>query len=250
MNLVARIGFDEYHMENSVANPESDGFSILAELLEKAGHQVERIETVLPTSGPLPWDLLVIPFPKLPFSTEESLALHDHLGGGKSLLLLAEWGDLFDHVDHLNELTSPYGIHIQRDRVTDPTEHLTQEVRLGDIVLDEQATLHFVRIRTFADHPICDGLSELIYFSGCSLRADGSAKVLAYTEKSSFGDLDLDQELGEGEVGGSLPIAAASEAAGRLVVVGDSNIAANGYIEESDNLKFVMQTMEWLLFER
>jgi hypothetical protein len=247
---VAHIGFDEHHMENSVANPDSDGFSILAERLEAAGHRVDRIETELPTQEPLPWDVLVIPFPKKPFSAEESLALHEHLRSGKGLLLLAEWGDLFDHVDHLNELTSPYGIQIQRDRVTDLTEHLTQEVRLGGVVLDEQATLHFVKIRTFTDHPVTEGLEEIIYFSGCSLRAVEPAVVLASTEESSFGDLDLDQRLGEGESQGSLPVAVASEAAGRLVVVGDCNIAANGYIEEGDNMRFVMQTMEWLLFER
>jgi len=247
---VARIGFDEHHMENSVANPESDGFSILANMLEEAGHQVDRIETSLPTSEPFPWEVLVIPFPKKPFSAEESLALHEHLRSGKGLLLLAEWGDLFDHVDHLNELTSPYGIQIQRDRVTDLTEHLTQEVRLGGILLDEQPTLHFVRIRTFADHPVSEGLEELIYFSGCSLRASDPAVVLASTEESSFGDLDLDQELDDDEAQGSLPIAVSSEAAGRLVVVGDCNIAANGYIEEGDNMKFVIQTIEWLLYER
>jgi len=32
--------------------------------------------------------------------------------------------------------------------------------------------------------------------------------------------------------------------------VGDCNIAANGYIEEGDNMKFVIQTIEWLLYER
>ncbi len=135
-------------------------------------------------------------------------------------------------------------------RVSDLTEHLTQEVRLGGILLDEQPTLHFVRIRTFADHPVSEGLEELIYFSGCSLRASDPAVVLASTEESSFGDLDLDQELDDDEAQGSLPIAVSSEAAGRLVVVGDCNIAANGYIEEGDNMKFVIQTIEWLLYER
>mgnify|MGYP002808948795 FL=1 len=47
-------------MENSVANPESDGFSILANMLEEAGHQVDRIETSLPTSEPFPWELALI----------------------------------------------------------------------------------------------------------------------------------------------------------------------------------------------
>jgi hypothetical protein len=115
-------------------------------------------------------------------------------------------------------------------------------------VLGEEVIPHFVRVQNFADHPITRGISELIYFSGCSLRVSEEAIALASTSASSFGDIDLDSTLDEGEVQGELPIAAVSEMNGRLVVVGDSNIAANGYIEQGDNLLFVQQAIEWLSF--
>ena len=237
-------------MGSSVSNPESDGLSLLASKLQELGHEVERIEAELPVNDALPWDVLVLPFPKLQFSTGEMVALHEHLRSGNSLLLLTEWGDLYSHVDHLNELTAPYGIHIQKDRVTDLEEHVSHQVKLGGVVLDEQPMPHYVRIRNFSEHPITEGLSELIYFSGCSLKTSEPAVTIASTEATSFGDLDLDIELDDDEEQGNLTIAAASEMEGRMLVVGDSNIAANGYVEQGDNLAFILQTIEWLLRAR
>ncbi len=244
------IGFDEHHMGSSVANPESDGLSLLAGILEEMGHEVDRIEEELPVEDGLPWDVIVLPFPKLKFTAEEMLALHEHMRAGRGLLLLTEWGDLYAHVDHLNELTAPYGIHIQKDRVTDLEEHVSHQVKLGGIVLDEQPVPHYVRIRNFSEHPITEGLQEIVYFSGCSLKTSEPAVAVASTAATSFGDLDLDIELDDDEEQGILTIAAASEMEGRMLVVGDSNIAANGYVEQGDNLAFIIQAIEWLLRER
>jgi|TARA_B110000263_G_scaffold121007_1_gene105268 hypothetical protein len=245
---MALIGFDEYHMGTSMANPEADGLTALAKLLSTNNHELEFINTRLDTLENLPWDVIIIPFPKNQFSEDEMSALQSHLKNGKSILLLAEWGDLFGHVDFLNELTTPCGIEIQKDRVTDHEKNVTQKVELAGVVLGEEVIPHFVRVQNFADHPITRGISELIYFSGCSLRVSEEAIALASTSASSFGDIDLDSTLDEGEVQGELPIAAVSEMNGRLVVVGDSNIAANGYIEQGDNLLFVQQAIEWLSF--
>ena len=81
----------------------------------------------------------------------------------------------------------------------------------------------------------------------CNL-SKAPASALASTSASSFGDIDLDSTLDDDEIQGELPIAAVSEMSGRLIVVGDSNIAANGYIEQGDNLLFVKQVIEWLSF--
>ena len=235
-------------MGSSMANPEADGLTALAKLLEENNHNLEFINAGLDTLDKHPWDVIIIPFPKNQFNEDEMASLLSHLENGKSILLLAEWGDLFGHVDFLNELTTPYGIEIQKDRVTDLEEHVTQKVELAGVVLGEQSIPHFVRVQNFADHPITQGISELIYFSGCSLRVSEGAIALASTSASSFGDIDLDSTLDEDEIQGQLPIAAVSELNGRLVVVGDSNIAANGYIEQGDNLLFVQQVIEWLSF--
>jgi hypothetical protein len=245
---MALIGFDEYHMGSSMANPEADGLTALAKLLEEKNHKLEFINIGLDTLDNIPWDVIIIPFPKNQFNEDEMAALQSHLENGKSILLLAEWGDLFGHVDFLNKLTTPCGIEIQKDRVTDHEEHVTQKVELAGVVLGEKSIPHFVRVQNFADHPITQGISELIYFSGCSLRVSEGAIALASTSASSFGDIDLDSTLDDDEIQGELPIAALSEMSGRLVVVGDSNIAANGYIEQGDNLLFVQQTIEWLSF--
>ena len=245
---MALIGFDEYHMGSSMANPEADGLTALAKLLEENNHKLEFINTGLDTLDNLPWDVIIIPFPKNQFNEEEMASLQSHLENGKSILLLAEWGDLFGHVDFLNKLTTPCGIEIQKDRVTDHEEHVTQKVELAGVVLGEESIPHFVRVQNFADHPITQGISELIYFSGCSLRVSEGASALASTSASSFGDIDLDSTLDDDEIQGELPIAAVSEMSGRLIVVGDSNIAANGYIEQGDNLLFVKKAIEWLSF--
>lgn len=245
---VARIGFDEFHMGSSMANPESDGLSTMAKSLSDNGHNLDIIKSEYDLRKELPWDLIIIPFPKNKFSVEEMVALQSHLRNGKAILLLAEWGDLYGHIDYLNQLTTPLGIELQKDRVVDHEEHVTQNVELGGVVLGTQSVPHYVRITNFSDHPVCEGVGELIYFSGCSLRVTGEAQTLAATSSSSFGDIDLDSTLDDDEIQGELPIAASSEVTGRLIVIGDSNIAANGYIEQADNLKFVMQSVEWLLY--
>jgi len=245
---MALIGFDEYHMGTSMANPEADGLSSLASVLEKGNHTLEIIKSEYDITQHLPWDVIVIPFPKERFSVEEMMSLQAHLRSGKSVLLLAEWGDLFGHVDYLNELTKPFGIEIQKDRVTDHQEHITQKVELGGVILGEEDIPHYVRVTNFADHPITSKIEELIYFSGCSLRVSEPAFSVAATSASSFGDIDLNSELDDDEVQGELTIAAASEMGGRLFVIGDSNIAANGYIEQGDNLIFMQQVIDWLSF--
>tara|TARA_B100000686_G_C16630509_1_gene884401 strand:+ start:405 stop:1148 length:744 start_codon:yes stop_codon:yes gene_type:complete len=246
---VALIGFDEYHMGSSMANPEADGLSSLASILEKGNHELEIIKSEYDISELLPWDVVVIPFPKERFSVEEMMSLQSHLRSGKSVLLLAEWGDLFGHVDYLNEFTKPFGIEIQKDRVTDHQENVTQKVELGGIILGEEEIPHYVRVTNFSSHPITSGINELIYFSGCSLQVSEPAVSVAATSPSSFGDLDLDSELDDDEIQGELTIAAASEMSGRLFVIGDSNIAANGYIEQGDNSKFMQQVIDWLAFK-
>lgn len=245
---MALIGFDEFHMGSSMANPEADGLSSLASILEDANHKLEIIKSEYDINQNLPWDVVVIPFPKERFSVEEMMSLQSHLRNGKSVLLLAEWGDLFGHVDYLNEFTKPFGIEIQKDRVTDHQESITQKVELGGVVLGEEEIPHYVRVTNFSQHPITSGIEELIYFSGCSLQVSEPAISVAATSASSFGDLDLDSELDDDEIQGELTIAAASEMSGRLFVIGDSNIAANGYIEQGDNSKFMQRVIDWLSF--
>ncbi len=243
---MALIGFDEYHMGPSMANPDADGLSSLAKILEKSNHKLEMIQDEYDITQELPWDVIVIPFPKEKFSVEEMMALQTHLRSGKSILLLAEWGDLYGHVDYLNELTKTFGIEIQKDRVTDHQQHITKKMELGGVVLGEKEVPHYVKITNFAEHEITSGVNQLIYFSGCSLKISEPAFTIAATSESSFGDIDLDSELDDDEIQGELTIAAASEINGRLFVIGDSNIAANGYIEQGDNLLFMQQVIDWL----
>lgn len=232
-----------------MANPDADGLTTFAEMLTESGHILEVVKEPFNITERLPWDIIILPFPKERFTIEEMMALQSHLRDGSSILLLAEWGDLFGHADYLNELTKPYGIEIQKDRVTDHSHHITQKVELGGVVLGEQDVPHYVLIDNFSDHPITRGVEGIIYFSGCSLRVSEPAVVVASTSESSFGDLDLNAVLDDDEEQGVLPIAAASEMTGRLLVVGDSNIAANGYIEQGDNRRFMGQAIEWLSFQ-
>ncbi len=69
---MALIGFDEYHMGSSMANPEADGLTALAELLGKNDHNLEFINTPLDATENLPWDVIIIPFPKNQFSEKET----------------------------------------------------------------------------------------------------------------------------------------------------------------------------------
>lgn len=250
---MARIGFDESHKEAGViSDPGPDGLSMLAAHLSQAGHTVfpltQSLDAYVGASGePGSPDLVVIPFPRLPLAKEEIAALRKHIESGKHAMVCAEWGNLFQHVDQLNEVTTKFGIELQKDRVTDLVDNFTQDVKLGDVVLDTKSIPQFVRIRTFGTHPVTEGVNEMIYFSGCSLKVSGDAMVLASCQESGFGDLDHNIELDPGEMQGQLPVAAAVEAGGRLLVIGDSNLIANGYMKHADNTRFVQQAFDWLI---
>ena len=75
---MALIGFDEYHMGTSVANPEAIGLSTLAGLLVTNGHTVETIREPLSLDKELPWDVVVLPFPKEEFKVDETMSLQNH----------------------------------------------------------------------------------------------------------------------------------------------------------------------------
>ena len=253
---MAGIGFDEFHKEAGViSDPGPSGLSLLAAHLTQAGHSVFPLTQSLDTciggaeTATTP-DIVVIPFPRLPLSKEEITAFKAHISGGRHAMVLAEWGNLFQHVEQLNEVTTTFGVELQKDRVTDLVDNFTQDVELGGVVLDTKSTPQFVRIRTFADHPVTEGISELIYFAGCSIKTTGDALILASCQESGFGDLDHNIELDPGEQQGQLPVAVVAEDNGRLLVIGDSNLIANGYMKHADNTRFVHQSFEWLAGSR
>jgi hypothetical protein len=190
-------------------------------------------------------DVLMIAFPTVSFTPFEVENVINFVERGGSLFMTGEWGNIKRNAEILNELSAPFRIKFNMDRIADSVESFEEEVRLFDEVIKWDKAPHFPKITEFADHPINEGVSEIGHFSGCSLDAPDES-ALAWSSATSFGDIDADGELDPGEKVGHLITAAHPHTkGGRIVAYGDTSILTNKYIKV-----FVINTVLWLCHKR
>ena len=191
-------------------------------------------------------DVLMIAFPTEQFTKTEIENVVDYVEGGGSLFMTAEWGNIKENADILNDLSAHFNIKFNKDRIADSVESFEEEVKVFDEVIKWEKAPHFPKIKDFAEHPINEGVEEIGHFSGCSLDAPHES-ALAWSSATSFGDIDADGELDPGEEIGHLITAAHPHTkGGRIVAYGDTSILTNKYIHRADSKVFVVNTVMWL----
>jgi hypothetical protein len=191
-------------------------------------------------------DVLFIAFPTERFNEKEIENILDFLELGGSLLLAAEWGNIKNNAEYLNDISRNFGITFNQDRIADSEKAFEEEIKLFGEVIGKERAAHFPRITEFAEHPITEDIAEIGHFSGCSINAHDDL-ALAWSSPSSFGDVDADAELDPGEEVGHLITAAhPTFSSGRIVTIGDTSIFTNKYIHLSDSKRFLVNIVRWL----
>lgn len=152
------------------------------------------------------------------FSAEEIGQVRRFVEGGGGLLVLGEY-NYPQWRNNLNELLEPYGIQFNADTVTRP--------RAND---DPIPARHFP-VQPAPRLPITEDALGITYHRGCSL------KVLA-TETNTIVAATPDNEI---------LCVAKTYGQGRVVAIGDSDIFSLAYIGESDNVRFFISLIRWLL---
>jgi len=191
-------------------------------------------------------DVLVVLFPKRPFGRAETKAVQSFVHNGGGLLLTAEWGNISNNASSLNQLTAPWGLTFNSDRIADPTESFERPLTFEGQRVGSEKVPQFPRITVFSPHPITKGIAEVGHFSGCSLEGPEGTS-LAWSSPSSFADMDGDALKAAEERRGPLITSVFSpERGGRVVGIGDTSMLTNLHYAQSDNAQFLCRIFSWL----
>lgn len=259
------IGHNERPIEGE-GSADVGGFSFAAEALRNENYQVDPLLLAAQGAVPDDADVVVVAGPTRPLHELEHEALRRYLEGGGSVLALLDPRAKTDFGDSL----SNWGVEVGDDVIVDRVQGL-----FG------RPTTPFAA--EYGDHPITGELrdSTLFHTARSVQPVEGSGlDVIIRTSEDSFAERNMDHllatgqaEFGEGDVAGPVPVAlagtpaldgaeaetddvsagadeeASSGSAGeaRLVVIGDSDFAANQLIGEFRNRDLFVNAVNWLL---
>lgn len=247
------VCFATAHGEPTVTEKDRTGISFLSQSLEQNSYRVR--DTLLGGPEPLAQcDVFVIAGPKRDFDTPEFEFLNKAFEAGKGILFLLDpmdpgQGKAF--IDFLNGFDAVVGGNVIIDKMS--------KLVGGDFLVP--LVSQYVE-----DHPITARFNKPTFFPvtrsvNPSSNPSGKYEVvpLALSSSGSWAETNL-QSLENGDASfepesdtpGPMCVAVAAEAkpagpaAGRIVIVGDSDFVTNGYFELSGNGAFVMNMIQWL----
>lgn len=149
------------------------------------------------------------------FSPEEISTVTSFVQGGGGLLVIGEYKYSMWQ-SNTNDLLNFCGINFNDDTV------MRQRERGGPILVR-----HFP-VMVVSSHPIAEDVFEITYHRGCSLSVPDHGSSVVSTP--------------DGEV----LCAAVQEGAGRVAVIGDSDLFSLPYIGHSDNVRLFLNIVCWL----
>jgi ABC-type uncharacterized transport system involved in gliding motility auxiliary subunit len=260
------IGHNERPIEGEEAEG-SEGFAFAKNALENENYQVHTLLLAAKGEVPEDADVVILAGATRPFYDTEHKALDRFLERGGALLALV---DPRANTDIYQDLAR-WGIEVGDDVVVDRVQGL-----FGRPVSPLAAQ--------YGDHPITRELRDATLFHVArSVRpgtgGKGDFTTLVLTSEASWGERDLGRffsagkaELGSDDLAGPVPVAVAAilspagdaegrspgqeegddevsddEPKARLVVIGDSDFAANQLIGEFRNRDLFVNSVNWLL---
>jgi len=260
------IGHNERPVEGEGAD-DKEGLAFAGNALENENYQIHTLLLAAKGEVPEDADVVILAGPTRPLHDIEHRALDRYLERGGALFVLV---DPRAKTDIYEDLTR-WGVDVGDDVVVDRVQGL-----FGRPVSPLAAQ--------YGDHPITRELRDATLFHVArSVRpragGEGDFTTLVLTGDASWGERDLDRffetgnaELGGDDLDGPVPVAVAAilgreveseesapeqeegddeaskeERRGRLVVIGDSDFAANKLIGEFRNRDLFVNAVNWLL---
>jgi len=243
-----KICFIEGHGEKSLSPSEKDqgeNYSAVDRALKNENYQTASINLVTSREVPSDCDVLVLAGPKQGLLTQETAMIGKYLeGGGKAMLLLDPQMN-----PNLGDVLSGWGIQLGDDLILDQS---AVGIQLGQAVPIARAA---------GSHPITKdfGRSMMLFPLARSVSTSSGGEAasteLLKTSDESFAKTDYKDGRAEFTSGkdkrGPITIAVAgTKMAGdkesRLLVVGDSDFAADAYVENVRNGDLFLNSINWL----
>lgn len=245
-----KVYFLTGHGEHEMTSSDASGYSDARQALENKNYKVAGLSLVGGAAVPEDADAVIIAGPVADVPAAEMKALQEYVGQGGSLVVLLEppvATEVTDLDGLVPYLTSEWGVEARADLIVD---------------LRSTQTLTAVADR-YASHPITARLSNLVsYFpSARSLGAVESTPSgiqltdLVLTGSNSWGKVDREAILAGSldyvdseDTPGPLTVAMTvvnSNTGARLVVVGDSDFAANADYASYANGDLLINCIDW-----
>jgi ABC-type uncharacterized transport system involved in gliding motility auxiliary subunit len=264
-NAIVQVSRDRYkavyfvtgHDEKSIDSRDRDGYSEVRRGLESQGYQVRDVSLVGVDRVPDDCEALVVAGPRLDFVAGEAAIVDDYLRSGGSAMFL---------VEPRTELPNLEALLRRYDIILDPVVILDELVVVdsGERVFD--ATV--AKVRRYEPHPITRDFNVITMYPMArpvrldedSLVIGTEAQYLGITDESAWGEVDMESfavgtATRDGEdIAPPLPVSAVVTldaptgrgARTRVVVVGDSDFAANSYYGVLGNSDFFLNCINYL----
>ncbi len=275
-NAIIRVTRDEQkavyflqgHGERSLSGSDADGYLAIQGAIEKQNYQVSELNLAVGAVIPEDAKILIVAGPKSNFLPGEQELIEAYLATGGKLFLLVDPDSGFQ----MNDFLGRYGIHIADNTLIDTS----LESRLAG--LGPAAPL----VSSYASHPITENLLEITFFPfarGLELvesELGYDVTTLFSSSGRTWGEVDLEGEEVEFNQGrdkqGPLAMAMLSskplqdltsddvsqqpledlsedskpEPESRVLVIGDSDFAANQYVDAVGNSDLFLNIVSWL----
>lgn len=238
-----KIYFSKGHGEHAVADASERGLKLFVDALRSEGYQTDELLLAEHKEMPADAQALVIAGPVASLSPGEAKLVKDWVDKGGKLVALIDPGV----TSGLEPAFESWGIHLGKDEVIDP-ESQNPEVAIAQQYTDHPITTP--RNSAFAlatIFPVARSVSKAkeapAAWTVTELAKTGPH---AWGETSSIADGQVKFDPGQ-DLPGPVPLAAASThgADARVVVIGNSLFAANGYFNLSGNKDFALNAVSW-----
>lgn len=239
-----KVYFTMGHGEHAIADNSERGFKLFVDSLKSEGYQVDEILLAEHKEMPADAQTVVVAGPAAGFSQGEVKLLKDWVEKGGKLVAMIDPGAQIG----LEGVFDAWGIHVGKDEVIDP-EAQNPEIAIAQSYADHPITQP--RSSPFAlatIFPVARSVSRLPQppeeWTVTELAKTGER---AWGETSSFADGKVAFDAGK-DLKGPVPLAAAATkglSETRVVVVGNSLFAANGYFRLSGNKDFALNAVSW-----
>jgi len=247
-NIRARILFDEAHYPicgiagKNICYGSDDAYSNLAELLQNEGYSVDTLDNgeEINSENLENCDVLVFAGPMTYYQISEIDYLTTWVTNGGSLLLISDWGPIFQTIPQT--IASIFGFHLGRDSLRDLDDNNGKESSLifnNSAISTHVITNQINRIETYAqDGIICKPETAI------SLLTTDNDNTTYWLESNEYAN--------------DIPILCINEkwnnTNGKIALITDSSIFANNDVDQdgtinlfdSDNEILILNLINWL----
>lgn len=249
-----RILFLQGHDERALKRGNTSDFDQLSALLKSGGFQIQTLNLIRTPAIPDNISMLVIAAPRKKLLEGEIKIISDYIDRGGNLLWLQDPNGLHG----MEPLAKKLGIHFVNGVLIDTNEQIRallgadNPVAIPVVDYRRHALTHDLQVATlfpYAGAIDIDGQSDWVH-EPLFLSMPG-----AWSETSELkaGDIQFEPEKGDRRGPLTLAVAMSKKDTGqnqdkeqRIVVVGNANFMANGFVGFGANLELSMNIFNWL----